>query len=74
MEARTAYVAAYVTACMRRGSAWTPWLLEHGLKPSPGQKALENKEKSVLVHPFSHFTKTTDFFLKFSALRAGVVK
>ena len=32
------------------------------LKPSPGQKTLENKEKSVLVNPFSRFTKTTDLF------------
>ena len=44
------------------------------LKPSPGQKTLENKEKRVLVNPFSRFTETTDFFLKFSVSRAGVLK
>ena len=35
------------------------------LKPSPGQKTLENKEKNVLVNPFSSFTKTTDFIANF---------
>ena len=44
------------------------------LKPPPGQKTLENKDSSALVNPFSHFTKTTDFLLKFSVLRAGVLK
>ena len=34
------------------------------LKPASGQKALENKEKSVLVNPFSRFTQTTDFLTK----------
>ena len=38
------------------------------LKPSPGQKTLE-KEKSVLVNPFSRFTKTTDFFTKILGLK-----
>ena len=31
-------------------------------------------EKRVLVNPFSRFTKTTDFLLKFSALRARVLE
>ena len=46
------------------------------LKPSLGQKKTwKNKEKSVLVNPFSRFTKTNDCFLpKFSVLRAGVLK
>ena len=39
------------------------------LKPSPGQKTLENKEKSVLVNPFSRFTKTTDFFTNLLGLK-----
>ena len=34
----------------------------------------KNKEKSVLVSPFLRFTKTTDFLLKFSVFRAGVLK
>ena len=39
------------------------------LKLSPGQKTLEKKEKSVLVNPFSRFTKTTDFFTKILGLK-----
>ena len=39
------------------------------LKPSPGQKTWKNKEKSVLVNPFSRFTKTTDFFTKILGLK-----
>ena len=34
------------------------------LKPSPGQSAVEKKEKSILVNPFSRFTETTDFFTR----------
>ena len=44
------------------------------LKPSPGQKTLhKKKEKSVLVNPFSRFTKTTDFSLKLWVFRAGLL-
>ena len=39
------------------------------LKPSLGQKTLEKKEKSVLVNPFSRFTKTTDFLSKILGLK-----
>ena len=43
------------------------------LKPSPGQKPWKNKEKSVLVNPFPHLTKTArDFLTKIPVLRAGV--
>ena len=31
-------------------------------------------DKSVLVHPMLRFTKKTDFLLKLSVLRAGVLK
>ena len=34
------------------------------LKPSSGQKTMKNKEKGVLVNPFSLFSKTTDFCAK----------
>ena len=34
------------------------------LKPFLGQKALENKEKKVVVIPFLRFTKMTDCFTK----------
>ena len=45
------------------------------LKPPPGQKTLDkNKEKSVLVNPFRVLLKRPIFLLKFSALRAGVLK
>ena len=44
------------------------------VKPSPGQKALESIEKSVLINTFSRFPKTIVFLLKFSVLRAGVLK
>ena len=30
---------------------------------------IQNKEKSVLVNPFSSFTKTTDFFTKILGLK-----
>ena len=40
------------------------------LKPSPGQKKpCKNKDGSVLVNPFSRFTKTTDFFTKILGLK-----
>ena len=38
------------------------------------RKPWKNKEKSVLVNPFLRFTKTTNILLKFSVLRAGVLK
>ena len=36
------------------------------------RKPWKNKEKSILVNPFSRFTKTSDFLLRFSALTARV--
>ena len=39
------------------------------LKPSPGQKTQENKDRSVLVNPFSRFTRTTDFFTRVLGLK-----
>ena len=39
------------------------------LKPLLGQKPWKNKEKSVLVNPFSRFTKMTVFFTKILGLK-----
>ena len=44
------------------------------LKPFPAQKPWKKRTGTVLANPFSRLTKTTDFLLKFSVLRAGVLK
>ena len=39
------------------------------LKLSRGRKPWKIKEKSVLLNPFSRFTKMTDFFTKILGLK-----